>query len=499
MDARHSSWSRWLLVLLLTLLVSGCLLVGGTVWAAQGSLPGDPLYAVKQLTEDGQRLLARSPRQRAELELRLATRRLEELQRCAPTSCGLKALANFDAALTETVLTMALLPPEEARPLRDQLTALAEEAAAWLGSDEAQGLDTLFRQNALTKVQTLAQVAAAPDTTTADLLEAAALDLGLPTEVAQSRPVPGIEPRPIPFPAEALKEHPFPLEGAHAEADCMACHSQGRYKGTPMACAACHLDPHQGAYGDTCERCHNTVTFRQVQMDHTGLTDCQSCHAGTAPPDHYPGQCSRCHTSTTDWGAVSFDHTGLTDCQSCHAGTAPPNHYPGQCSQCHVSTADWGAVSFDHTGLADCQGCHARPAGHFSGQCSQCHNTTSWSEATLANHSFPLDHGGAAGDCAACHPGGNYATYTCYTCHEQDKIAREHQEEGISDFGNCVRCHATGTEDEGDRGGEAGEIGGDENGSSGESSGEEGGGGEEEGGGDQDNGGGEEEEERDDD
>ncbi|RMF31318.1 MAG: hypothetical protein D6759_10300, partial [Chloroflexi bacterium] len=367
MDEKRGSWSRGLLILLLAVLVSGCLLAGGTIWAAQGSLPGDPLYAVKQLTEDGQRLLARSPRQRAELELRLAARRLEELQRCAPTSCGLKALANFDAALTETVLSLAILPPEEARPLREDLAALAREAATWLESDGAQGLDALFRQNALTKVQTLAQVAAASDTTTADLLEAAALDLGLPADVAQPPSVPGVQPRPVPFPAKALKDHPFPLEGAHAKADCMACHTQGRYKGTPKACAACHLDPHQGAYGDTCERCHNTVAFRQVQMDHTGLTDCQSCHAGTAPPNHYPGQCSRCHTSTTDWRAISFDHTGLTDCRSCHAGTAPPNHYPGQCSQCHTSTTDWRAISFDHTGLTDCRSCHAgtAPPNHY--------------------------------------------------------------------------------------------------------------------------------------
>jgi hypothetical protein len=58
-----------------------------------------------------------------------------------------------------------------------------------------------------------------------------------------------------------------------------------------------------------------------------------------------------------------------------------------------------------------------------------------------------LNHGNANRDCLVCHPGNNTAGYTCYTCHDQGEVAREHREEGIGDFGNCIRCHPTGEED----------------------------------------------------
>ncbi len=176
-------------------------------------------------------------------------------------------------------------------------------------------------------------------------------------------------------------------------------------------------------------------------MDHAGLVDCQSCHAQPAGHIPAPGQCSNCHTSTVSWREVRMDHAGLTDCQSCH--TPPTGHYPGQCSNCHTSTSDWGDVSMDHAGLTDCQGCHTPPAGHYPGQCSQCHDTSGWGRDGL-NHTFPINHKGAGGDCSSCHPGYNYGTYTCYTCHDRDETAEDHRE--VGGFGDdCARCHANGT------------------------------------------------------
>ncbi|MFN2133162.1 MAG: hypothetical protein ACK2VD_21735, partial [Anaerolineae bacterium] len=135
-------------------------------------------------------------------------------------------------------------------------------------------------------------------------------------------------------------------------------------------------------------------------------------HADSAPAGHYGGQCSNCHTSTDNWSTVQFSHTGLVDCQSCHANSASANHYEGQCSDCHTSTDSWGDGSVPHT--------------------------------------FPIDHRGANGDCQTCHPGNNYATYTCYGCHREDRIIDKHQEEGITDVANCVRCHPTGREERDD-------------------------------------------------
>jgi hypothetical protein len=116
----------------------------------------------------------------------------------------------------------------------------------------------------------------------------------------------------------------FPLTGRHAEIECAACHSGGRYAGTPTACAA--------------------------------------CHAGDAPALHYPGVCTLCHT-TTAWKPATFDHKAFdtSDCAACHARNKPAGHWNGQCSACHTTSA-WKPANFDHAvaGATDCLACHGR-------------------------------------------------------------------------------------------------------------------------------------------
>lgn len=57
----------------------------------------------------------------------------------------------------------------------------------------------------------------------------------------------------------------FPLTGAHAEAACAGCHKQAPHLAKPARdCAACHgaEDVHLGQYGQQCQRCHGTATFK---------------------------------------------------------------------------------------------------------------------------------------------------------------------------------------------------------------------------------------------
>jgi hypothetical protein len=73
----------------------------------------------------------------------------------------------------------------------------------------------------------------------------------------------------------------FPVEGAHREVGCSACHAPlltpdargrtwGRARG--RACADCHADPHAGQFrvkGRTdCARCHWTTAFTRLRFDH---------------------------------------------------------------------------------------------------------------------------------------------------------------------------------------------------------------------------------------
>jgi hypothetical protein len=88
-----------------------------------------------------------------------------------------------------------------------------------------------------------------------------------------------------------------------------------------------------------------------------------------------------------------------------------------------------------------------RPADHYSGQCSDCHNTNTWEGATF-NHSFPVDHGNANGNCAACHPSGG-SDWTCYGCHSEAEMIHKHDEEGIPNItGRCLECHPNGEHDD---------------------------------------------------
>ncbi|MBK8988119.1 MAG: hypothetical protein IPM39_18960 [Chloroflexi bacterium] len=257
--------------------------------------------------------------------------------------------------------------------------------------------------------------------------------------------------------------------------DCSACHAPppDHY---PGACAACHTDttdfrivanfdhstigstdcsachaPPPDHYPGACAACHtDTTDFRiVVNFDHTtiGSTDCSACH--TPPANHYQGACAACHTDTNNFRNVTFNHStiGSTDCAACHA--PPANHFPGSCRNCHGDVNNFRNVNFNHAGLTDCQSCHTPPANHYPGQCSACHTTNSWQGASF-NHTFPINHEGANGNCSTCHPGGNTAVYTCATCHNQQEMNEEHDDVSGFTGNNCVQCHADGREHDDD-------------------------------------------------
>jgi hypothetical protein len=174
---------------------------------------------------------------------------------------------------------------------------------------------------------------------------------------------------------------------------------------------SCHIDPHEWTGERDCSACHNASSFLDAQFDHVDAVDCQRCHLKDSSIPHYPAQCSTCHTGTATWAAAAFNYVALTDCQSCHATWAPVNQYLGQCSTCH-STTTWAGARFNHT--------------------------------------FQLNHEGANSDCVTCHPGNSYPSYTCFGCHDEGRVNREHREEGITDLSHCIRCHPTGKEPDDD-------------------------------------------------
>ena len=205
----------------------------------------------------------------------------------------------------------------------------------------------------------------------------------------------------------------FALAGKHVEAACSACHagaqSAADYATAPLACEGCHLsdDAHDGQFGTDCAACHEPSAWENATFDH----------------------------SRADF-PLDGAHVNV-DCENCHKDRV-----------------------FKGTPTA-CSGCHAEPAYHagmFAGQeCSVCHTSAAWRPARYDGpHTFPMNHEDAS-TCADCHQP-DLTAWTCYPCHNQAETAAKHQEEGITDFADCLRCHATGQKEEGG----GGEGGGDD-------------------------------------
>src|SRR4030042_5855807 len=78
----HLKWAR-VAVSVLVVVILMSMLAGGTAYAAQGSLPGDFLYAVKVRTEDTRLFLAGDESTKVKLSLEFAQTRLDEMSELA--------------------------------------------------------------------------------------------------------------------------------------------------------------------------------------------------------------------------------------------------------------------------------------------------------------------------------------------------------------------------------------------------------------------------------
>ncbi len=199
-------------------------------------------------------------------------------------------------------------------------------------------------------------------------------------------------------------ETDFPLTGGHARVECEVCHAEGKFTGLELLCVACHRedDAHEGRFGDACYKCHVADGWDQVTFDHNRtMFPLEGAHRDVA--------CEKCHT------IERFAFTPM-----------------------------------------DCVACHAEPRVHLGllgTRCADCHTVNAWSPALLPEHTFPLNHRSRKNiACDVCHDQGTFELYTCYNCHEHNpaKIERKHLEEGIRNFQDCMRCHPTGREHEGE-------------------------------------------------
>jgi hypothetical protein len=119
----------------------------------------------------------------------------------------------------------------------------------------------------------------------------------------------------------------FVLDGAHVEVECLACHIDNRFKGTPQECTACHAEPdyHAGMFaGQPCSACHTTTAWSPALYDgpHTFPIDhgeqnntCADCHQ----PNLTQWTCYTCHErGETDRKHLEEGIADFSDCLRCH-------------------------------------------------------------------------------------------------------------------------------------------------------------------------------------
>ncbi len=183
-----------------------------------------------------------------------------------------------------------------------------------------------------------------------------------------------------------LPEHKWPLQGAHAVAECASCHvgNPPVYQGTPQDCVGCHRAdydssplPGHETYPTTCQDCHTTTAWKPATLpEHKwplvgahAAADCASCHVGNPPVyQGTPQDCVGCHRADYDSSPYPGHDTFPTTCQDCHTTTAwrpasggvhPEDKFPitGRhnypCNDCHNQ-----ALGPNGRGNADCVGCH---------------------------------------------------------------------------------------------------------------------------------------------
>jgi nitrate/TMAO reductase-like tetraheme cytochrome c subunit len=187
------------------------------------------------------------------------------------------------------------------------------------------------------------------------------------------------------------------------------------------ACISCHADQHGGL--TDCASCHTPTSWSDVTFEHPFPIDgghadltCADCHESKPGVTNIPGTqfpaanpaCNSCHAD---------QHGGLTDCASCHTPTSWSDvnfTHPFKLTGAHasLSCANCHGTPFKEVG-STCVSCHGTQHGGLT-DCARCHTTKAWEPSTF-RHPSVREHGASSFACVRCHPNG-YATASC-TCH----------------------------------------------------------------------------------
>lgn len=236
----------------------------------------------------------------------------------------------------------------------------------------------------------------------------------------------------------------FPLAGRHQAVACAECHVRPALQVTPRfdTCAACHADPHRGAFTQDCKSCHSEQSFTTATFDHritafplTGKHEpatCVACHENLARAAQRTGRPTR--PAVVDFGGLR------SACSSCHddvhaadLGTA--------CETCH-STERFAVTTYAHRRAdaffagghapATCEACHlpSAPVPMAALLATRVARPRITEPAVTLPGATPVHGPLAATKLSA-------ATRTCNSCHADPHLGQV----GTA----CERCHAVDT------------------------------------------------------
>lgn len=421
-----------MILIAINILLAG--LVGGLYFLAETYPfhPGDALFGVQTFAENQRVRLMKDSVSQAEMRFELVERRLADLAMVSDVNNLKTAVVSFDRSLTAAIDSLAVLPPEDAEPIFANISALSERAELVISSIEDQVDEDLLvvLESKLAAIQTSSSAVLIPITG-----ETPSFYDGLLEKM-------------IPFLGNDVDHGDFPLNGGHADIDCLACHEEGVYTDTPTTCNTCH-------------ELEQELAGKEVYVATTSMISHENY------PEKYSEDCASCHTVDRNWTRLEFDHQGVRQCMDCHAEDTPQlipvtgvvytnytvgddayamtamtaNHYEGtECADCHTDTEDWHEAAFDHY-QSNCQECHANVHEDEYPFGSECKKV----ESCETCHSYTEHEEDYYGSCTNCHNDledwlvvdVDHTGYdNCFDCHTDDRPADHY-------YSNCSTCHNT--------------------------------------------------------
>lgn len=261
----------------------------------------------------------------------------------------------------------------------------------------------------------------------------------------------------------------YPLEAAHTEVDCDACHlplgkRKKVFRGLPFKrCDDCHLDAHQGQVEGDCSVCHDLNGFQPANFGDDAHAKTEYALQGA----HLAVACARCHVDATQTPTPSpalerylkrSKRTYLISpqvldlkarrCLECHTdaheGQLEHRVQAEGCEGCH-NVQGWEKVRLDHdkdtryplTGKhseAACQKCHLAPTPKaavvyrpLETACADCHPDV---------HMGQLADAKGTTDCTRCHDTADFKVLQGFS-HEASRFPLRGKHEAV----DCNKCH----------------------------------------------------------